>query len=148
PAVTRDSGIHLLVTDGGFFPGKILLHRAFDQFGPDDWIFENFPGTFDCIPKRFRGSIIIEKSVATIAPRIVIFDNLLDSTGRARDRQGAVAQAIHGAQPTRLETRRNQSDVTASFNEMRQLLIVTFAIGKLRRILARGDGERDFETRI
>src|SRR5205085_827683 len=61
---------------------------------------------------------------------------------RASDRQRAILQAVHRAQAARLDLRWNQGDVGAGFDEVRQRFVVMTAIGELRWVLARGNGER------
>src|ERR1041385_9370459 len=129
---------------GCFGPGKIAGHGAFHQRGPRRLVAKNVAGVFDRVPTGVGRFFVAEKTETGIYRRIVVLDDFLDAAGGAGDWKRAVLQAVHSAQSARFDFRWDQRDVDARFDEMRERFVVMTAIGELRGILARGDGERGF----
>src|ERR1041384_1110285 len=129
-------------------PGKISRHRALHQGPPHFFIFKNLARPLDRVPESFGRIFVAKKTVTAVGGRIVIFDDLLNSAGRARDRQRAVFQIVHRTETGWLEPRRNETDVHSRFEHVRAFFIVTVSISEFARELSRRDGERGFIGRI
>src|SRR4029077_3365000 len=140
--------VKLFVTLRGHRPGEILRHRALHQLSPQFPIAKNLSRTLDRVPKGVGRIFVTEKSVAAVRCRIVVLDDFLDSAGDARNRKRAIFQTVHRSQPSRLEPRRNQTDIYSSFDNVRAFFIVDFSVSKPLREFSRRDGERRFVGRI
>src|SRR4029077_1305686 len=91
---------------------------------------------------------VTQKTITTVRCRIVIFDDPLNSTSHARDRQCAILQVVHRAQAGRFETRWNQADVHACLNQVRHFLVIIFLVGKLRWKFSGCDRKRSFKGSV
>jgi hypothetical protein len=91
---------------------------------------------------------VTQKTITAVRCRIVIFDDLLNSTGHLRDRQCAILQVVHRAQACRFESRWNQTDVHACLNQVRHFLVIIFLVSKLGWEFSGCDRKRGFKRRV
>src|SRR5207302_4974860 len=102
-------------------------------------VAKNLSRSLNRVPKGFGGIFVAKKSVTAVCRRIVVLDDFLDSAGDARNRKRAIFQTVHRAQPSRLEPRRNQTDIYSSFDNVRAFFIVDFSVSKPLRKFSRRD---------
>ena len=78
--------------------------------------------------------------MAAFGRRIVVLDRLEKPARGVGDGQRAILQRIHGAQPARLEMRRDEKRIRARVDEMRERLLHALPVGETPRVaLARDE---------
>ena len=109
---------------------------------------ESFARALDRIPESVRCFSVTEKTEAGVHGWIVILDDFLDATGRARDGQRPIFQTVHRTQSAGLDPRWDQSHVRSGFDQVSELFVVSSPVGKLRWVFPCGDRERGLISRI
>src|SRR5690242_3973389 len=92
--------------------------------------------------------LVTKESIPAVIPRIIVFDNFLNSTGGTCDWERAVLQVVHCTQARWFKTRRDQTNIHACLEDVGTLFIITAAIGELGWIFSRRDGQRRFISGI
>src|SRR5439155_7808401 len=88
------------------------------------------------------------ETVTAVHCWIEISDNLLNAAGCPRHRKSTIFQVIHRAQTGRFEARRNQAELHACFNQVREFLVVILLVCELAWESSRGNSQSSFVGRI
>src|SRR5438876_1534383 len=88
--------------------------------------------------------LLTKETVTAIHCRIVILDDLLDAARCPRNRESTIFQVVHPAQTGRFEPRRDQADIHACFNQVREFLVVILLVCELAWEFSRRDGKSSF----